>query len=220
MAEENGNSPNDGADYPTAQKEMTIKDFGLLFAPGGLVDGFFQKHLLPFVDTSERQWNWRESEGISLGLEPELLRAFQTAADIRDTFFAGGGTPSVEFALKALRMDTTLTQFHLDLEGQKFSYRHGPSRAQKANWPNPGGTLEVRMFFEDKSGSRKTLVKDGPWAWFRFLDDAKVSPITAEKMQVIFSSGGREVHYEVIANSVINPFMMENLTRFRCPQRF
>ena len=175
---------------------------------------------MAFVDTSGEAWQWRESEDVSLGLGPELLRSFKIAADIRDTFFAGGAKPSVDFALKASKMDNSLTQFQLDLEGQKFVYRHGPSRAQKAVWPNPGGSLEVRMFFEDKSGSRKTKAKDGPWAWFRFLDEAQLERVTAEKMLATFESGGRKVRYEVIANSVINPFMMENLTKFRCPKRF
>ena len=206
--------------YKNARKEMTIKDFGQLFSPGGLVDGFFSEHLLPFVDTSGQHWRWRESEGVSLGLGPSLLRPFKIAADIRDTFFAGGSVPSVEFAMKASRMDNALTQFNLDLEGQKFIYRHGPSRAKKAVWPNPGGTLEVRMFFEDRSGARKTKVGDGPWAWFRFLDEARLERVTAEKIFATFESQGREVRYEIIANSVINPFMMQELAEFRCPKRF
>ena len=76
------------------------------------------------------------------------------------------------------------------------------------------------MFFEDKTGTRKTKVEDGPWAWFRFLDEAKLEQVTAEKMLATFESGGREVRYEIIANSVINPFMMEDLPKFRCPKRF
>ena len=42
----------------------------------------------------------------------------------------------------------------------------------------------------------------------------------AERMVATFESEKREVRYEVIANSVINPFLMKSLTEFRCPPRF
>jgi len=53
------------------------------------------------------------------------------------------------------------------------------------------------MFFEGKGGARDTRVESGPWAWFRFLDQAQREPVTAEKMIVTFDSKGRKVRYEV-----------------------
>ncbi|MEM8659022.1 MAG: ImcF-related family protein, partial [Pseudomonadota bacterium] len=45
--------------YPferNAMSDIPFEDFDRLFAPGGLIDGFFQENLAPFVDTSMPTW--------------------------------------------------------------------------------------------------------------------------------------------------------------------
>ena len=55
--------------YPVANAaaEVTLDDFSRLFAPNGLIDGFFQQHLRPFVDMSSTPWQWQSFDGIELG---------------------------------------------------------------------------------------------------------------------------------------------------------
>nr|MCU0254883.1 type VI secretion system membrane subunit TssM [Acidobacteriota bacterium] len=48
--------------YPFARgsaQDVTLDDFSRLFGPGGLIDGFFQKYLSAFVDTTQKTWQWR-----------------------------------------------------------------------------------------------------------------------------------------------------------------
>ncbi|MEJ2693700.1 MAG: ImcF-related family protein, partial [Candidatus Thiodiazotropha sp.] len=63
--------------------EVTIDDFGRMFAPGGLLDTFFQEHLKPLVDTSQNPWRWRSVDDKMLGSSDTVLVQFQRAAMIR-----------------------------------------------------------------------------------------------------------------------------------------
>jgi type VI secretion system protein ImpL len=122
--------------------------------------------------------------------------------------------------MKPVSLDPGSTQFQLDLEGQKIVYAHGPTRRQPVRWPNPAGTRSVRLFFEDGQGQRKVTTADGPWAWFRILEATSPKRLSAERVSITFANAGHEARYEVIANSVINPFLMPELGRFRCPEGF
>ena len=63
------------------------------------------------------------------------------------------------------------------------------------------------------------LRERGPWAWFRVLDKANISPAQQpEHFQVEFRIGDRSATYELIARSAYNPFRFDELERFRCPE--
>ena len=206
--------------YRDSHKEMTLADFGRLFAPGGLIDGFFNANLKSFVNTSGANWRWKPVGNTTLGIPTSALRQFQRAALIRDTFFqSGGATPAVSFGLKPIYLDANVKTFKLDLEGQKFQYRHGPARVQRAQWPGPDGTGQVRIVFEDGSGARLSTSKEGPWAWFRMLDNADLKATSSDRLIATFKSSGRKSSWEIRADSVVNPFMMKQLEQFRCPGR-
>jgi type VI secretion system protein ImpL len=210
--------------YPVSRgsdQEITLRDFGLMFGFGGHLAKFFDTRLKPYVDMSGPRWRWRDSGGISLGLPDSVLEQFQISARIRDTLFQEGGTSlAVKFVLKPISLDPEVVQFQLDLEGQTFVYAHGPSRQSPATWPNLAGTRQVRMFFEDADGKRAVKSWQGPWAWFRLLDASAVERRSAERLVVTFESEGYQMSYEIIASSVINPFLMPELDRFRCLERF
>ena len=205
---------------PDADREVTLIDFGRFFGPGGALDQFFSENLKPYVDTSQAQWRWKEADGISLGLSDASLRVFQQAAVIRETFFLSGGkTPSVVFALKPLELDPNITQFLLEIDGQQFAYRHGPTRASNAKWPGDQGAGGARIVFEGAAGGRNAVTVDGPWAWFRLLDRYQVRSLSADRLVVDFEAEAQVARWEIRASSVVNPFRMKELQQFDCPDR-
>ncbi|MEJ2694047.1 MAG: type VI secretion IcmF C-terminal domain-containing protein, partial [Candidatus Thiodiazotropha sp.] len=125
----------------------------------------------------------------------------------------------VQFSLKPIYLDGLTSRFLLDIDGQKVEYRHGPARLINAQWPGPSGSSRARTVFETKDGAQTVLSDDGPWAWFRLLDQAKVEITTPDRFFVTFSVGAREMRYEIRANSVVNPFVMKELQAFRCPEK-
>ena len=208
--------------YPLSsgsRREATLEDFGAFFGPGGLVDAFFKEHLSNHVDTSRRQWALNRG---APAISAEALRQFQLAAKIRDEFFrAGASSPSVQFQLKPITMDVAATQFLLDLDGQKVTYRHDPPRPASLQWPapNPTGQVSVRFVPAAELGP-SGLTEDGPWAWFRVLDQARIEATDLpERYLLRFEVGGRWAQYELRASSAFNPFNRSALEQFRCPER-
>jgi type VI secretion system protein ImpL len=204
---------------PDSRREATLEDFGTFFAPGGLVDAFFKENLAAHVDTSRRQWSLNRG---APAISSEALRQFQLAARIRDEFFrAGAGSPSVQFQLKPITMDVAATQFLLELDGQKVTYRHDPPRPESLQWPapNPTGQVSVR-FVPAADFGPSGLTEDGPWAWFRILDQARIETTDLpERYLLRFEVGGRWAQYELRASSAFNPFNRSALEQFRCPER-
>lgn len=205
---------------PDSSSEATLEDFGKFFGPDGLIEAFFRTYLQDVVDTSRDPWRLRRNA--TLHVSPSALAEFQRAAVIKETFFRQGGSmPVVHFGLKPLSMDIGISEFLLDLDGQQVKYDHGPALLSHLQWPGPGGPSQVsiRLYPPSVSGP-SGLTEDGPWAWFKMLDKANITPTSLpERFNVTFEVGGRKALYELRASSALNPFRLRELKQFRCPER-
>lgn len=204
--------------YKNGVADVTLEDFSRVFKPGGMIDAFFNTNLRSFVDTASKPWKWQRVDNVSLGISQAALLQFQRAAEVRDSLFAGGATPRVNFELVPVELDVNSTQVILDINGQTLDYNHGPPRPKKMQWPGDG-PQQVRIAFQPPiAGVPTSIVRDGPWAWFRLLEQAEVVPSSlSDRFLVTFRIGDRKATFELRANSVINPFTMTALGEFRCP---
>jgi type VI secretion system protein ImpL len=206
--------------YPlvrAASQEVTPDDFGRFFAPGGMMDDFFQKNLQTYVDAGGAQWRWRTVNGVSLGLPQDVLDDFQRAAIVRDRFFAAGGRQaSMRFDLKVASADTAFTKLNLDVDGQPLSWAPGgAARAASFQLPSGKGLNQVRFELAPAPGAE--LKTDGPWAWMRMLDKGVLEPTPqAERFKLTYDIDGRKLVFDLVASSVNNPFRREALEQFRC----
>lgn len=207
--------------YPlvrSASAEVTPDDLARMFAPGtGLMDVFFRDNLTNKVDTTQATWRFMPGiDGKTLPGSEGVLVPFQQAQSIRDAFFANGSaTPSFRTTVRTVRMDNTILNMTLDVDGQILRYSHGPQAVQIVSWPGTGGTNQVRMQLGLANGTTATLVTNGAWALNRFFDKARVSPGSSSlSRQATFTVDGHQVTLEFAPNSIRNPFQ---LPRFACP---
>lgn len=207
--------------YPlvrSASAEVTPDDLARMFAPGtGLMDVFFRDNLTNKVDTTQSTWRFMPGiDGKTLPGSEGVLVPFQQAQSIRDAFFANGSaTPSFRTTVRTVRMDNTILNMTLDVDGQILRYSHGPQAVQIVSWPGTGGTNQVRMQLGLANGTTATLVTNGAWALNRFFDKARVSPGSSSlSRQATFTVDGHQVTLEFAPNSIRNPFQ---LPRFACP---
>ncbi len=211
--------------YPfvrSSDKDVTQEDFSSLFAPGGVIDGFFQKYLAPKVDTSTKPWSFKQLGDASRGGNPASLRPFELAQTIGKVFFPGGARAAgLRLEFKPVQMDATITQFMLDVDGTLVRYAHGPQVPTTVQWPGPSGRSQVRLTVQPPPAiGAAGRVFEGPWALFRMLDDQKFeSTGQAEKFLVTFLVDGRRAQFEVSSSSVQNPFTLPALREFQCPAR-
>jgi type VI secretion system protein ImpL len=208
--------------YPVFQKgrqQTALVDFGRFFGASGSIDNFINAYLTPFIDT--RRWRLRTVDGRSLGLSSEALAQIQRAVRIKEMFFQEGGQqPVVQFSLKPVYLDAGVKRFLLEMHGQQLSYQHGPARTMKVEWPGLEDSNRVRVIFERFGAGSFSIIKDGPWAWFKLLDDSTLDRLrSADQVLVTFSTAGLKARYQIQASSVTNPFTKRELAKFRCPQR-
>ena len=202
-----------------AREDVRQEDFALLFGSGGKFDTFFNQNLRELVDTATRQWSFRTKDEASMG-PPGTLSQFQRAAAIRETFFAGGGSvPAVRLTFKPLEMDTSITQFILDVDGQLVKYSHGPQIPAQVQWPGPRGTGQVRLALEPISARGASgMVTDGPWALFKMFDRLQIDAAgTPDRFRATFNIEGRKAVFDVTTSSVRNPFRLAEMEQFSCP---
>jgi type VI secretion system protein ImpL len=203
--------------YPfdkSSAREVTLADFATLFGPGGKFDQM-QQRLASFIDTSTNPWSFRAVEGTPLGQDAGSLPQFQRAAAIRETFFsAGAAVPTTRLEIKPVEMDSTISNFTLDVDGQIVRYAHGPQTPAPVTWPGKGGTNVVSVMVQPGNGMRA----DGPWALFRLFDRVSFEAASdREKYRMRFDLDGRSAKFDVTMGSVRNPFRMKELQSFSCP---
>ena len=207
--------------YPfnkSATLDVAQADFAALFGPGGRFEQMMAK-LSPYVDQSTRpSWTFRAVDGTPLGTDVGSLPQFQRAQVIRETFFGtGGNTPSTRVEIRPVEMDASIRSFSLDVDGQVVRYSHGPQIPAPVQWPGPRGTNVVRLLLEPSSINGMSA--EGAWALFRIFDRVSfVAGGEREKYRAMFDLDGRKATFDITASSVRNPFRLDELSKFSCPQ--
>lgn len=202
-------------------RDVTQDDFARLFAPGGLMDQFMQKHLAAYVDTTTRPWSFRQLDGASMGLGSGALQQFQRAAEIRDVFFrAGSAVPTIGVDIKPVGLDAALQQVQLDVGGQVITHSAAsPAPLTRVQWPSPRGSAQVRLSVTPPSPSGAAgLTTEGPWALLRLMDRLQITPGGGpERFTATYELDGRKVVFDVTSGSVQNPLRLPALRGFSCP---
>ncbi len=193
--------------------DVPLDDFSHLFAEGGTFDKFYRENLAQLVDTSRSPWQWKEGAAQPSGVHG-LLQQFQTVQSIREVFFKAGAKPEIRFNLTPDLLDAAVSRFSLDVDGQTLEYRHGPLQSLTYTWPGSGAGHATLSF--DAGGTPAIASFQGPWAWFRALEQAKIQPQSDTRFLVTFTQGGHSARLVLEATSVRNPFARNPLQSFHC----
>lgn len=205
-----------------ASDEVGIQDFTRMFAPGGLLDAFFNENLSKFVDTSTRPWIWKKVNDADLGISPDVLAQFEHASMIRAAFFPTGETPSVNFQITPEALDPKAASVRLEIDGTVVEFAQGQGQPAPAavQWPGPAGFGSI-SFDPPSQSTESKLRRDGAWGWFRLLDAAETrNTSVSDKKRVIFNIGGRIAIFQMQSGSSLNPFALPSLSKFSCPKSF
>jgi len=207
-----------GARYPfnrASTNDVTLEDFARVFATGGIYDAFFQANLAALVDTSRASWRWKEGAE-AIGGSTEMLRQFQDAERLRQVFFKPGSqTPEVHFVVSPDELDADVDSFHLEIDGQALDYHHGPPKPVSMTWPG-GAVGQALAAFQQRNGAHPQTAFQGPWALFRLLDQATLSPQSETRLAVTFKVSGSQARVMFDAASIRNPLVHQDVIRFHC----
>jgi type VI secretion system protein ImpL len=228
-----------------ATREVPLVEFGRLFAPNGVMDRFFTQNLASLVDTSRREWTYRQESPLARALAPATLREFQRAAQIRDAFFATGGSmPSINMVVTPPPMaaapppppPTPTPGFgqqpppqpqpqgpgpsiKLDINGTVVESKPGASAPQSVQWPGAGTNRFAITVTQDSmfgSAGVAPATFERSGVWALFRALEQAQP-RGDRLVANFFVGGRDVQYQFTTGSSLNPFTLPALREFRCP---
>ena len=160
--------------YPfdrTSEVDLPVEDFEEFFKPSGILESFYEKELLIFVD--ETTGEPRIIDGQSLAVDTNFATDLRKAVEITKSFFDASGELSVEFKVQTVRMSANLSRSVLNFEGQVIINSHGPSKPITIIWPNIiNGPTSSRVDMSPLAGTGRTIGRqyDGSWSWLRLYD--------------------------------------------------
>jgi type VI secretion system protein ImpL len=226
--------------YPfvkASARDVPLADFARLFAPGGIMPGFFKDKLEPYVDKSKAQWSWRVDSRVARALSPTTLREFQRADEIREAFFpTGGNLPSFQMIVMPTALASDASAGKLEINGFTVTSQQGVNTPTPVMWPgagvpktavtltlgsaNSGGGLFGGGFFSSGTpaaqGEAKLFEREGVWSFFRLLDAGSVLK-QGDNVVLTLAAGGRQVGYQLGVGSLKNPLVLPALRDIRCP---
>ncbi|MGF6793010.1 type VI secretion system membrane subunit TssM [Paraburkholderia sp. 35.1] len=205
--------------YPFASNrasDIPVQNFAELFGNGGRFDSFFKSTLAKSVDTSGRNWRWKP--GAPTGPDAVLSEA-QSADAIRQIYFRNGAQLQVGFTLLAPQLDPAIAKLTVEIDGQKYDYAANGSASMMMTWPGPQPGHVVVSAFDTSGQPVGTPLKfNGDWAFFHALDAARLQKQSDLRYLATFDFGGHAVKLPIAPASLKNPFLNDEVRRFRCPR--
>lgn len=211
--------------YPFARRsnqDISLEDFVRFFGVQGKIIQYIEKYLLSFIETHNLLWQLKTHRGKHLSLEPSVLNELERAWLIRDVFFGTYQSLNLKFKIKIVKLPEHLKVFlHY---GKRSHVIQSPfSNLSVIQWPEISvGALQeedIKIIIQDGKGNESTHVFQGPWSWFRLLqqcsenqDKVPIECILHSKMGPISFQLWPEVNSEL-------GFKKDILTRFTCPAR-
>ncbi|MEZ8609657.1 type VI secretion IcmF C-terminal domain-containing protein, partial [Vibrio sp. 10N.239.311.G01] len=208
--------------YPfdlSATEEISIEDFELLFASGGLLDAFIDKNFAPFYDTN--LWTPKQVEGEIMPLSPELLVQLRNYNVIRDTLInKSTNRLYLPFSAKVLDLDSSAIRASLKIADSNINYYHGPSRIRELEWPPQNGDFNISITIQDVTdeGKQHVLSKNGQWAIYRLFGDSTLTNTHNGSFVSDIKVSGRDLSLRITPLTQKNPFTLAELYNFTLPE--
>jgi type VI secretion system protein ImpL len=209
------------ARYPLARlgtREMSREEFVRAFGSGGVLDGWFQRTLAPWVDTGTRPWSVAALPQAKLG---DTLLPFQRAQSIRNAFFVDGGRRfGVRMDLRVLELDPGIGALLIDVDGQTLRFARDSRAPQTLQWPGPGaGRMQLQATAPGGAGGAKYAF-EGPWALLRLFERVRIEPgPSANRAVLVFDVEGRKARLEASSPQGALAIALPELEQFQCPRR-
>jgi type VI secretion system protein ImpL len=165
-----------GGKYPIAEsdREATLEEFAEFFRPGGTFWSFYDSFLKNYVTEDGSP---KSQETASL-VSPELKQLLEQAHAIRESFFAAGADPKLDFVVRGdqpRRDDPSLivSWVALDVGGQHFTYEMGVRTWEEMSWPGPEPTTGAAVRANARGAVAQPRAAEGVWGLFRLLDQGQ-----------------------------------------------
>jgi intracellular multiplication protein IcmF len=194
-------------------QDLPLAEFNRFFSPHGLLARFSEDYIMPFLDTTQPQWQRKELNHAVVPIADELVNELMRANVITHMFFPHQQEQSyIEFSLQKINLDPMVAQFQLSIGDTELTDNQTSDSYTKFHWPQHDAQLMLRSI----EGKNFKISESGNWAIFKLLQ--KVNVLVDEQdstnLQILFEINGNSGRYLLKAQNQVNPFIPGILSGF------
>ncbi|ASA57974.1 type VI secretion protein IcmF [Vibrio gazogenes] len=200
---------------PNSNKDASLTDFEEFFAPNGILDSFYQNQLKIFID---EKVGLSDSDSGQSVVKAEVLEQIERARQIQDAFFNRKGVLDVSFSIEPIRLTGNKRRSVLNVDGQFLSYSHGSRENVELIWPNTlrdSAISKITLIPTKSNLSPRSIIIQGPWAFFRLLDAGDVLAASTTSVDYKFTVDGGDMVYRINSEADMNPFTQRLFKSFK-----
>ncbi|MDC0612211.1 type VI secretion system membrane subunit TssM [Vibrio sp.] len=201
---------------PASRKDASLEDFADFFAPNGVLDKFYNDQLKVFID--ERSYGNEDEEQNGEVIKPQILAEIKRAKRIQSAFFNRKGVLDVNFAVEPMRLSGNKRRSVLNVDGQFLLYSHGSRENVELIWPNTlrdSAVSKITLIPTKTNIQPRSITIQGPWAFFRLLDQGDVVSASNTSVDYKFTVDGGDMVYRINSEADANPFTQPLFKSFR-----
>jgi intracellular multiplication protein IcmF len=208
--------------YPlfASEQDIALADFTHFFGPGGTINDFFVRYVQPLVNINQNYWTWKNWQHQAVPIRQSVLETFIRASLIQQMFYSDNDRHlGFRFAMVPLSFNKDLAAFYWNIEGQVWLGSQATRLPSIFTWPGPvSGRVILRLTPLSGMGQAWTTTWEGPWAWFRALDQTHLFiGENPARYTVVFQQKDKRLVYLMTMDHRVNPFIPGVLHQFRCP---
>lgn len=210
--------------YPFSQKasqEVALAKFTEFFGNPGILFGFYNHYLMPFIDTSTPDWRWKTIDNQKLPFTEEALTQLKYAFRIHHMFFPNDDNKlQVQFTLQPYSLSKYIKRVKLSINDKKIiDQRKGSRNTHVLAWPSKYETKLTSVEFTMLDQSVMNRDFPGDWGWFKLVNQSFISSVSHKAILINLSENAYPVKYLLSTDEVPNPFISLNLQHFHLPSQ-
>lgn len=120
-------------------------------------------------------------------------------ADIRQGYFdKGSETPTFDFSIKVLILDTSLESVNISYAGKSYVYSHGPVNPVTFTWPSKSENALAKIDISSPQINSAGISSTGPWSIFRLIEKGKIIRQTGNTTVVEYNIKGKILYLNLL----------------------
>jgi type VI secretion system protein ImpL len=201
--------------FTDSSSQTPVTDLARFLNPAnGQFTTFFNERLAGSFEESQGKWKLKESGAVKLS--DNFVNYLNSARELRDALFAGGGQqPEVSYEIKLQPLAGA--DLRIEIDGTSVETRGTSAQAAKFTWPARAGTSGARILVI-RNGQQTESAFPGEWGLFRLFAAGRPTRATDNQFQLSWSVGSAVVRATLQPSSATNPFERRLFTALRAPQ--
>ena len=151
-------------------------------------------------------------------INTDLIKQLDKAWAIEEAFFNAQGALHVPYSIEPMELSDTSRRRVLNADGQIIPYNHGSTYPVDMLWPNTLRKKAESKVVVNRQGKSQTIKYNGPWSWFRLVQQASRKRAANNSLILSYSLNGSVMKYQLHSDSSNTPFSTNQLRYYKLPQ--